>query len=68
MLQKPVAFYDASLMNTSSWANFFLERDHSAVRASEGENTEQKSPDLPPTEQAVSADKKTISPQQKTGE
>jgi hypothetical protein len=30
MLQGPVVFRDASLENTSAWANTFLERDHHA--------------------------------------
>jgi methylenetetrahydrofolate reductase (NADPH) len=30
MLDRPVVIYDTRLKNTSSWANFYLDRDHSA--------------------------------------
>ena len=30
MLERPPVFYNAELKNTSSWANFYLDRDHSA--------------------------------------
>jgi methylenetetrahydrofolate reductase (NADPH) len=32
MLERPVVFRDASLRNTSAWANTFLERDHHAKK------------------------------------
>jgi methylenetetrahydrofolate reductase (NADPH) len=32
MLERPVVFRDASLRNTSAWANTFLLRDHHAKR------------------------------------
>jgi methylenetetrahydrofolate reductase (NADPH) len=31
LLDFPVAFYNAQLKDTSSWANFYLNRDHTAV-------------------------------------
>ena len=31
MLDRPVTIYNATLKDTSSWANLFLDRDHSAV-------------------------------------
>ena len=33
MLERPVVFRDASLMNTSAWANTFLSRDHNAKQS-----------------------------------
>ena len=30
MLERPVAIYNATLKDTSSWANTFLDRDHHA--------------------------------------
>ena len=30
MLDRPVDIYNPQLKNTSSWANFYLDRDHSA--------------------------------------
>ena len=30
MLERPVTLYNATLKNTSSWANTFLDRDHNA--------------------------------------
>ena len=30
MLDRPVTLYNATLKNTSSWANTFLDRDHNA--------------------------------------
>ena len=32
MLDGPLAFYNAKLDRTSSWANFYLERDHAAEK------------------------------------
>ncbi len=32
MLERPVTLYNATLKNTSSWANTFLDRDHNAPR------------------------------------
>ena len=32
MLDGPLAFYNAELDRTSSWANFYLERDHTAKK------------------------------------
>jgi methylenetetrahydrofolate reductase (NADPH) len=43
MLERPVTIYNATLKDTSSWANTFLDRDHGAPRE------EKKSP-LPPGE------------------
>jgi len=33
MLERPVTLYNATLKNTSSWANTFLDRDHNALEA-----------------------------------
>ena len=30
MLERPVTIYNATLKDTSSWANLFMDRDHSA--------------------------------------
>ncbi len=32
MLERPVTLYNATLKNTSSWANTFLDRDHNAAK------------------------------------
>jgi hypothetical protein len=32
MLEGPTAIYDAQFDRTSSWANFYLERDHTAEK------------------------------------
>ena len=32
MFERPVTIYNASLKETSSWANTFLDRDHNAKR------------------------------------
>jgi hypothetical protein len=36
MLERPVTIYNATLKETSSWANTFLDRDHHAKK--EGKN------------------------------
>ncbi len=36
MLDRPVTIYNASLKDTSSWANTFLDRDHNAPAADAG--------------------------------
>ncbi len=38
MLDGPLVFYDAHLNQTSSWANFYLQRDHSAEKNDSGES------------------------------
>ena len=35
MLERPVTIYNATLKETSSWANAFLDRDHNAPRDAE---------------------------------
>jgi methylenetetrahydrofolate reductase (NADPH) len=35
MLERPVTLYNATLKNTSSWANTFLDRDHNAPKEKE---------------------------------
>ena len=35
MLERPVTIYNATLKDTSSWANTFLDRDHNAPKETE---------------------------------
>ncbi len=42
MLDRPVVIYDPRLKNTSSWANFYLDRDHSARQRSRPRPTRKK--------------------------
>lgn len=44
MFERPITLYNATLQNTSSWANAFLDRDHNAPPASDTapSNTESK--------------------------
>jgi hypothetical protein len=35
MLDHPAKIYDPRMKNTSAWANFYLDRDHSAPRQDE---------------------------------
>jgi methylenetetrahydrofolate reductase (NADPH) len=44
MLSGPVVFYNASLRNTSSWANTYLGRDHHHAAAPDGHTAPAKSP------------------------
>jgi len=39
MLERPITLYNATLKNTSSWANTFLDRDHSAPQGGEKSQT-----------------------------
>jgi methylenetetrahydrofolate reductase (NADPH) len=40
MLDRPPVFYNATLKHTSSWANFFLDRDHNAPPQDQQNKTE----------------------------
>jgi len=42
MLERPVTLYNATLKNTSSWANTFLDRDHTAPPAAEKPSAAEK--------------------------
>ena len=39
MLDRPTTIYNPKLKNTSAWANFYLDRDHSAPERDESKTS-----------------------------